>query len=141
MISTFRSLMNTLTAALAGIAAISLSVAGIGIMNVMLVSVSERTGEVGLLKALGAKRRQILAVFLIEAVVLSGVGAAGGVVAGVLLIWLIAALYPAFPVQPSLVWILVVIFVCLAAGSGFGLLPARRASRVDPADALRGWAG
>jgi putative ABC transport system permease protein len=141
MISTFESILTTLTAALAGIAAISLSVAGIGIMNVMLVSVSERKGEVGLLKALGARRRQILTVFLVEAVVLAGVGALAGSGLGVIGIYLIAFIFPEFPVQPSIAWIAVTVFICLAAGTLFGLLPARRASRVDAADALRGWAG
>jgi putative ABC transport system permease protein len=141
MVSTFQSLMTTLTAALAGIAAISLSVAGIGIMNVMLVSVSERRGEVGLLKALGAKRRQILSVFLVEAVVLAGAGAAAGAVLGVVAIYVIAFVFPDFPVQPSILWISVTGVFCLAAGIAFGLMPARRAARVDAADALRGWAG
>jgi putative ABC transport system permease protein len=116
-------------------------VAGIGIMNVMLVSVSERKGEVGLLKALGARRRQILSMFLIEAVVLAGAGAAVGAVLGVIAIYVISLVFPDFPVQPSVMWIAVTTVICLAAGSAFGLLPARRASRVDAADALRGWAG
>jgi putative ABC transport system permease protein len=141
MLTTFQSIMTTLTAALAGIAAISLTVAGIGIMNVMLVSVSERRGEVGLLKALGARRRQILGVFLVEAVVLAGAGAAVGAVLGVIAIYLIAVLFPGFPVQPSIMWISVTTVICVTAGVAFGLMPARRASRVDAADALRGWAG
>jgi putative ABC transport system permease protein len=116
-------------------------VAGIGIMNVMLVSVSERRGEVGLLKALGARRRQILGVFLVEAVVLAGAGAAVGAVLGVIAIYLIAVLFPGFPVQPSIMWISVTTVICVTAGVAFGLMPARRASRVDAADALRGWAG
>src|SRR3970282_1226373 len=78
MLATFTNIINALTAGLAGIAAISLAVAGILIMNVMLVSVSERTSEVGLLKALGAKRRQILGVFMAGALMLSLVGAANG---------------------------------------------------------------
>ncbi len=86
MLATFRAVIEALTAALAGIAAISLAVAGIGIMNVMLVSVSERTGEVGLLKALGARRRQILRLFLAEAVLLSGGGALAGIALGVAIV-------------------------------------------------------
>jgi putative ABC transport system permease protein len=83
MLATFGAVIDALTAALAGIAAISLAVAGIGIMNVMLVSVSERSSEVGLLKALGARRRQIMGLFLAEALMLSGSGAViGGLPAG-----------------------------------------------------------
>ena len=94
MLATFRSIIDALTVALAGIAAISLAVAGIGIMNVMLVSVSERTSEVGLLKALGAKRRQILCVFLVEAVLLSGSGATLGSILGVIGIFIGAGIWP-----------------------------------------------
>lgn len=138
MISTFRAIIDALTVALAGIAAISLGVAGIGIMNVMLVSVSERTTEVGLLKALGARRRQILAVFLVEALTLSSLGAFLGIGAGLGLIFAAAGLWPDFPIRPSPVWITVVLALALAAGIGFGLMPARRAARLDAAEALRG---
>ncbi|MGE5176157.1 MAG: ABC transporter permease [Hyphomicrobiales bacterium] len=137
MLATFRSIINALTVALAGIAAISLGVAGIGIMNVMLVSVSERTGEVGLFKAIGAKRAQILRVFLTEAALLSGLGAAAGIAAGLLATFAAAALWPALPLRPNGVWIAVVLLLALVAGGLFGLLPARRASRLDAAEALR----
>jgi putative ABC transport system permease protein len=138
MLSTFRSVIDALTAALAGIAAISLGVAGIGIMNVMLVSVSERASEVGLLKALGARRRQILGVFLAEALMLSASGAALGVIVGSVIVWIAAAIFPDIPLAPSPVWIGAVLVLALAAGAGFGLLPARRAAGLAAADALRG---
>jgi len=138
MLKTFGAVIDALTAGLAGIAAISLAVAGIGIMNVMLVSVSERTSEVGLLKALGAKRRQILDVFLVEAVMLSAGGAAVGVAFGVALILTAAAIWPFIPLRPSAGWIALVITLAVAAGVSFGLMPARRAARLDAADALRG---
>ncbi|TPW16884.1 MAG: hypothetical protein FD129_585, partial [bacterium] len=86
MLKTFGNIIDNLTAAVAGIAAISLAVAGIGIMNVMLVSVSERTAEVGLFKAIGAQRRQILSLFLVEALTLSVAGAMIGILIGVALI-------------------------------------------------------
>jgi putative ABC transport system permease protein len=124
--------------ALAGIAAISLAVAGIGIMNVMLVSVSERTTEVGLLKALGARRRQILNVFMVEALSLSVIGAAIGIVVGVAIIYAAAGLWPNFPIAPNPAWIGAVLLLSLMAGTGFGILPARRAARLQAADALRG---
>lgn len=138
MLSTFRSVIDALTGALAGIAAVSLAVAGIGIMNVMLVSVSERSSEVGLLKALGARRRQILGVFLAEALMLSGSGAVLGIVIGSALVWIAAAIFPDFPLAPSPLWTGVVLVLALVAGAGFGLMPARRAARLAAADALRG---
>jgi len=138
MLNTFRSVIEALTAGLAGIAAISLAVAGIGIMNVMLVSVSERTGEVGLFKALGARRRQILDVFLAEAVMLSTAGAVVGVATGVAVILIAAQIWPFIPLRPSPGWITLVVALALGAGVSFGLMPARRASRLDAADALRG---
>jgi putative ABC transport system permease protein len=137
MLATFDSLMATLTAALAGIAAISLAVAGIGIMNVMLVSVSERRGEIGLLKALGARRRQILVLFLAEAVALAGAGAVAGVLLGLVAIQVGVALFPDFPAAPSLTWIGVVVALCLVTGAGMGILPARRAAALDPSESLR----
>jgi putative ABC transport system permease protein len=138
MLSTFRAVIDALTAALAAIAAISLAVAGIGIMNVMLVSVSERTAEVGLLKALGARRRQILRLFLAEALLLSGGGALVGIVLGVAIVLAAAAAWPDFPLRPSAAWIGVVTALALAAGLAFGLMPARRAARLPAAEALRG---
>jgi putative ABC transport system permease protein len=103
----------------------------------MLVSVSERTSEVGLLKALGAKRRQILSVFLVEAVLLSGYGATLGTILGLIGIFIGAGIWPQFPLQPNPVWIAVVMTLALVAGAAFGLMPARRAARLQPADALR----
>jgi putative ABC transport system permease protein len=138
MLKTFSAVIDALTAGLAGIAAISLAVAGIGIMNVMLVSVSERTGEVGLLKALGAKRRQILDVFLVEAVMLSTSGAVVGVIVGVTVILIAARIWPFVPLRPSPGWIALVVVLAVAAGVSFGLMPARRAARLPAADALRG---
>ncbi len=138
MLKTFSAVIDALTAGLAGIAAISLAVAGIGIMNVMLVSVSERTGEVGLLKALGARRRQILDVFLVEAVMLSTAGAVVGVLVGVAVILIAARIWPFIPLHPSPGWIALVMALALGAGVSFGLMPARRAARLDAADALRG---
>jgi len=138
MLKTFSAVINALTAGLAGIAAISLAVAGIGIMNVMLVSVSERTSEVGLLKALGARRRQILDVFLVEAVMLSTGGAVVGVIVGVIVILIAAGIWPFIPLQLSPGWITLVMALAVIAGVSFGLMPARRAARLDAAEALRG---
>jgi putative ABC transport system permease protein len=133
---TFDRILTALTAALGGIAVVSLSVAGIGIMNVMLVSVSERTGEIGLLKALGAGRGQILTAFLVESAILSVSGGLLGLAFGGLLNRLLLKLYPAFPVQPPDWAIYGALLLSVAVGLVFGALPARRAARLDPVAAL-----
>ncbi len=134
--STFSSILGALTFALGGIAAVSLSVAGLGIMNVMLVAASERTSEIGLLRALGAAKRQILAAFLIEAVMLSGCGGVLGLALGGLAVRLMVRIFPALPAAPPL-WAVVSAFtVSLLVGAIFGLLPARRAAALDPVEAL-----
>jgi putative ABC transport system permease protein len=132
------SILDALTLALAGIASVSLAVAGVGIMNVMLVSVSERTREIGLLKALGAGRRQILLAFLAEAMLLSSAGGALGLLVGWLAVRVLVALYPALPATPP-PWAVVAAFsLAVAVGGVFGVLPARRATRLDPVAALSG---
>jgi putative ABC transport system permease protein len=138
VLSGFSSILGALTMALGGIAAISLAVAGVGIMNVMLVSVSERTREIGLLKALGAGRGQILAVFLAEAMLLSTAGGLFGLAAGVGVVRLIVALYPALPASPPTWAVLASLALSVAVGGLFGVLPARRATRLDPVAALAG---
>ncbi|NIR31200.1 MAG: FtsX-like permease family protein, partial [Gammaproteobacteria bacterium] len=136
VLATFDRILRALTLTLGGIAAISLLVAGILIMNVMLVAVSQRTTEVGLLKAVGAAPGQIVTVFLAEAVVLSVTGAAIGVGAGVLIDWGIGRIYPALPIVAPW-WSVGLAFVLATlAGVGFGVLPARRAARLDPVQAL-----
>jgi putative ABC transport system permease protein len=127
---------QTLTTLLASIAAVSLLVGGIGIMNIMLVSVTERTREIGLRMAIGAKPHQILAQFLVEAFTLSLMGGALGVVLGIVIGMRLAARF-GWPllIRPEIV-IISVIFSALV-GIGFGLYPARKASLLDPIDALR----
>ncbi len=138
VMSAFSQIFAALTAGLAGIAAISLSVAGIGIMNVMLVSVSERTHEIGLLKAVGAHPRQILFTFLTEAVLLSTAGGLVGLgVAAVALQTLVVAL-PALDATPPTWAIAGALIVSSGVGAIFGVLPARTATRLDPIAALRG---
>ncbi|RMH17689.1 MAG: FtsX-like permease family protein, partial [Acidobacteria bacterium] len=117
VLASFSSILGTLTVALAAIAAVSLSVAGLGIMNVMLVSVAERTAEVGLLKALGAGRRQILAVFLAEATLLSLAGGLLGLGSGWLGAKALVALFPALPAAPP-AW---AVAAALAVALGVGL--------------------
>jgi putative ABC transport system permease protein len=136
VLSTFNQILRILTAALAGIAAISLCVAGIGIMNVMLVSVSERTREVGLLKAVGVTGRQITLVFLLEASMISTAGGVLGLVAGIGLGRILQGFYPEFPVRPPVWAVVAALLVSISVGILFGSLPARRAARLDPVEAL-----
>jgi putative ABC transport system permease protein len=138
VLSAFTSILGALTMALGGIAAISLAVAGVGIMNVMLVSVSERTSEVGLLKALGAGRRQILALFLAEAVLISTLGGLLGLLLGMGAVEVLVALFPALPATPPPWAVVAALALSISAGAVFGMLPARRATRLDPVAALSG---
>ncbi len=136
VLSTFDQIFHALTAALAGIAAVSLSVAGIGIMNVMLVSVSERTREVGLLKALGVTRRQIVGVFLIEAALISTAGGLLGLATGLGAGRLLRYLIEGFPAEPPAWAVAAALVVSVTVGLLFGSLPARRAAALDPVEAL-----
>jgi len=138
MLSTFDRIFQALTFTVSGIAAISLAVAGILIMNVMLVSVSQRRSEVGLLKALGASRRQIEWLFLAEAALLSVVGALIGIAVAVAGVALLARAFPDFPIEIPLWAFVSALGVAVVTGMGFGLLPARRAARLDPVLALTG---
>lgn len=138
VVASLSSILRTLTFVVAGIAAVSLAVAGIGIMNVMLVSVSERTDEVGLLKALGASRSEILRIFLVEAALLSSVGGLAGLVAGEGLVRLGGWLYPAVPLATPIWAVLAVMGLALGTGVVFGVLPAWRAAQLDPVAALQG---
>lgn len=136
VMKTFGKVLAILTAALAGIAAVSLTVAGVGIMNVMLVSVSERTREVGLLKALGASRGQVLRAFLVEAALLSTAGGMLGLLAGWGGTLVLRGLYPDFPVQPPVWAVVAALVVSVGVGLVAGVLPARRAARLEPVVAL-----
>lgn len=127
---------QTMSMLLATIAAISLLVGGIGIMNIMFVSVTERTREIGLRKAIGAQRSDILAQFLAESVVISAVGGGMGIVVGILLIKAVA-LIAKWNTIVSVPSILLAIIFSAVVGIGFGLYPARKASLLNPIDALR----
>jgi len=137
------TITGILTAMLASIAAISLLVGGVGIMNIMLVSVTERTREIGIRMALGARPRDILWQFLVEAVVLSSIGGVLGILGGIAAAWginlLINTLLPTtkWPFVVSVPAALTALIFSAAVGIFFGFYPARRASRLDPIEALR----
>ena len=129
-------ILGKLTLALVGIAAISLTVAGIGIMNVMLVSVSGRTREIGLLRSIGAGKRQVLGVFLAEAVLLSASGGLFGLLLAWLAVFAFGKFYPDFPAAAPAWAIGAAIAVSIGVGALFGFLPARKATLLDPVAAL-----
>jgi len=136
VITTFTEILAVLTLAITGIAAISLTVAGVGIMNVMLVSVSERTEEIGLLKAVGVRPRQILAAFITEAILLSSFGGAIGLAVGWLTVRIGVQLYPSVPASPPDWAVAAALAISVGVGTLFGALPARRATKLDPVAAL-----
>lgn len=137
LISSFGQITGALTLFLGLIAGISLLVGGIGIMNIMLVSVTERTKEIGLRKALGAKRGDVLGQFLVEAITLAGFGGVLGIAIGASIGALIGFIQPDLPVAITWDSVALATGVSLAIGLFFGLYPAYRAARLNPIDALR----
>ena len=138
VLQSFDNIFNVLTMALGSIASISLLVAGILIMNVMLVAVSQRQAEIGLLKAIGAKNKQINNLFVVEAIMLSGSGAIMGLILGHSITQVLNVAFPDFNFLPPMWASYVSLIVALISGIIFGLLPARRAAKLDPVEALSG---
>ncbi|TMJ41177.1 MAG: FtsX-like permease family protein, partial [Alphaproteobacteria bacterium] len=136
LISTMTSTSTLLTGLLSAVAGVSLLVGGIGIMNIMLVSVTERTREIGIRLAIGALERQVLTQFLVEALVLALMGGVIGIMLGLALAGL-AIHFMAIPFVPSPSIIALAFLFSGAIGLGFGFFPARRAARLDPIEALR----
>jgi len=137
IVETMQDIMSTFTVLLGSIAAISLLVGGIGVMNIMLVSVTERTREIGIRKAVGAKRRDIMAQFLVEAMVLSLLGGLIGVLAGYGGARIVTPLMGSGRALVTLDSVAMAFGVSLAVGLFFGLYPASRAAALNPIDALR----
>lgn len=138
VLATFDRILSALTMAVGGIAAISLAVAGVLIMNVMLIAVAQRVKEIGLLKALGAPGSQIRKLFFAEAALLSGIGSAAGLVLGYSGSFIIGKIYPILPVSPPWWAVLAACATALGTGILFSVWPARRAARLDPVAALAG---
>jgi putative ABC transport system permease protein len=137
LLSTVNSITGMMSLILGGIAAISLVVGGIGIMNIMLVSVTERTREIGIRKAIGAKRRSVLVQFLIEALMVTGIGGLLGVLIGVTTIHFIIGGLKIVPEVYSMTWISVSFGISLVVGIIFGIFPAYKAANLNPIEALR----
>jgi putative ABC transport system permease protein len=137
LLTAAQQIARALTIVLVLVAFVALGISGIGIMNIMLVTVNERTSEIGLRKALGAPRRKILAQFLLEAGLMSGAGAVAGATAAVIVSLAVSALLPP-PLTVSISGMSLVLAVVVSCGTGmlFGYLPARRAADLQPAEAL-----
>jgi putative ABC transport system permease protein len=138
ILDTVNTILGSITAVVGGIVGIALLVGGIGIMNIMLVSVTERTREIGVRKAVGARRQDVLIQFLIEAVTLSLAGGAIGLLLGYGMGVMTAKLIPNFPPAHVPLWaVLLAIGFSAVVGIFFGIYPAAKASRLDPIEALR----
>ncbi len=136
ILTTVKTITGLLTILISGISGISLVVGGVGVMNIMLVSVTERTKEIGLLKAIGAKQKDILTQFLTESVVMTLIGGIVGIILGISGAFVIS-LIAGIPLVISFAPIILAVGVSTLVGIVFGLYPARRAARLSPIDALR----
>lgn len=137
MLKTLGSILDLLKAVVAGIGSISLLVGGVGILTIMSIAVNERTGEIGLLRALGASRQQVTYLFLLEAAALAGLGGIAGMLVGIGIAWLLHAVIPAMPVQIDWLYVLLAEAVAVITGLLAGFAPAQRASALPPVEALR----
>ncbi len=137
MLEVLGSVLNILTLAVGALGAISLLVGGVGILTIMTISVKERTSEIGLLRAVGAGKRQILALFICEAVVLASIGGLAGLILGAGGAWLLGIAVPALPIHTPWNYVLLAELVAATIGLLAGVIPAQRAASMDPVEALR----
>ncbi len=137
MLDVLGSVLNVLTFAVGALGGISLLVGAVGILTIMTIAVNERTAEIGLLRAIGAKRQQVLALFLAEAALVAALGGLAGLGLGAGGAWLLGTFVPTLPVHTSWTYALLSEVVAAAIGLAAGVLPARRAAALDPVEALR----
>ena len=137
MLDVLGSILDILTIAVGAIGGISLLVGGIGIITIMTISVNERTSEIGLMRALGARNSQILSLFLGEAVVLSAIGGIAGMILGIGIGQLLAVALPALPVHTPWTFVVLAESVAVFIGLAAGVIPAMHAASLDPVEALR----
>lgn len=137
ILGTLGAILTLLTAVVAGLGSISLLVGGVGIFTIMSIAVNERIQEIGLLRALGASKRQITLLFLFEAAVLSGLGGIAGLFVGLSIAWLLHLVIPGLPVSVSWNYVMLAEMIAIVTGMIAGLVPARKAASMTPVDALR----
>jgi len=137
MMDVLGSVLNVLTFAIGAIGSISLFVGAIGIVTIMTIAVNERTNEIGLLRALGARQSQVLSLFLGEAIVLAAIGGLSGLFLGIGIARLLHAILPALPVHTPMIYVVLAEVVAVIIGLVAGVIPARHAAQMDPVEALR----
>jgi putative ABC transport system permease protein len=137
MLDVLGSIINVLTLGVAALGGISLLVGGVGIFTIMTIAVHERMQEIGLLRAIGTRRASIARIFLSEALLLSILGGAGGLVLAVVIVAIVGVLVPGLPAQITATYVALAELIAIAIGLAAGVLPAYRASQLEPLDALR----